>query len=169
MYHLSKTAVDPPSIRLVCPKQTMDTLLSCCWVFAACQGTLSCWKRPLPFEQSVSMKERRELVLRFTTFWIFISSSLRTSFPVDMTATTGNLCTLTSVTPTVASRPISDGPMCVPLANTHSPRLMSWPIGLFHNQNYFLTFWRSFHRRRPFNVFGLFAFTWCLVRAGPGP
>lgn len=53
-----------------------------------------------------------------------------TSFPVDMTATTGNLWTLTSVMPTVASRPISDGPMCVPLANTHSPRLMSWPIGL---------------------------------------
>lgn len=55
---------------------------------------------------------------------------LCTSFPVDMTATTGNLCTLTSVTPTVASRPISDGPMCVPLASTHSPRLMSCPIGL---------------------------------------
>lgn len=55
---------------------------------------------------------------------------LCTSFPVDMTATTGNLCTLTSVTPTVASRPISDGPMCVPLDNTHSPRLMSCPIGL---------------------------------------
>lgn len=53
-----------------------------------------------------------------------------TSFPVDMTATTGNLWTLTSVMPTVASSPISDGPICVPLANTHSPRLMSWPIGL---------------------------------------
>lgn len=53
-----------------------------------------------------------------------------TSLPVDMTATTGNFCTSTSVTPTVAKRPISDGPMWVPLANTHSPRLISWPIGL---------------------------------------
>lgn len=53
-----------------------------------------------------------------------------TSFPVDITATTGNLWTSTSVTPTVARRPISDGPMWVPFASTHSPRLMSWPIGL---------------------------------------
>lgn len=53
-----------------------------------------------------------------------------TSFPVDMTATTGNFWTSTSVTPTVASRPISDGPMWVPFASTHSPRLMSWPMGL---------------------------------------
>lgn len=53
-----------------------------------------------------------------------------TSFPVDMTATTGNLLTSTSVTPTVAKRPISDGPMWVPLASTHSPLLMSCPIGL---------------------------------------
>lgn len=53
-----------------------------------------------------------------------------TSFPVDMTATTGNFWTSTSVTPTVARRPISEGPMWVPLASTHSPRLMSWPIGL---------------------------------------
>lgn len=54
-----------------------------------------------------------------------------TSFPVDMTATTGNFWTSTSVTPTVARRPISDGPMWVPFASTHSPRLMSWPIGLW--------------------------------------
>lgn len=53
-----------------------------------------------------------------------------TSFPVDMTATTGNLLTSTSVTPTVARRPISEGPMWVPLAKTHSPLLMSWPMGL---------------------------------------
>ena len=52
------------------------------------------------------------------------------SFPVDMTATMGNFWTSTSVTPTVARRPISDGPMWVPFASTHSPRLMSWPIGL---------------------------------------
>lgn len=62
-------------------------------------------------------------------FWVLQS----TSFPVDITATTGNLCTLTSVTPTVASRPISDGPMWVPLARTHSPRRMSCPIGLRTN------------------------------------
>lgn len=54
-----------------------------------------------------------------------------TSFPVDMTATTGNFWTSTSVTPTVARRPISDGPMWVPFASTHSPRLMSWPMGLW--------------------------------------
>lgn len=48
-----------------------------------------------------------------------------------MTATTGNFWTSTSVTPTVARRPISEGPMWVPLASTHSPRLMSWPIGLW--------------------------------------
>lgn len=53
-----------------------------------------------------------------------------TSFPVDITATTGNLLTSTSVTPTVAKRPISDGPMWVPLASTHSPLLMSCPMGL---------------------------------------
>lgn len=80
-----------------------------------------------------------------------------TSFPVDMTATTGNLCTLTSVTPTVASRPISDGPMCVPLASTHSPLLMSCPIGLqTQRQNLtsdgtltFTTVPRSLRRRLP--------------------
>lgn len=55
---------------------------------------------------------------------------LPTSFPVDITATTGNFWTSTSVTPTVARRPISEGPMWVPLASTHSPRLMSWPMGL---------------------------------------
>lgn len=53
-----------------------------------------------------------------------------TSFPVDITATTGNLLTSTSVTPTVAKRPISDGPMWVPFASTHSPLLMSCPMGL---------------------------------------
>src|SRR4029434_5930348 len=52
-----------------------------------------------------------------------------TSLPVDMTATTGNFCTSTSVTPTVASRPISEGPMWVPLAShTLATTDLSWSV-----------------------------------------
>lgn len=87
---------------------------------------------------SVANQNSQEHISKEQSEHIVCTVCVCTSFPVDMTATTGNLCTLTSVTPTVASRPISDGPICVPLANTHSPRRMSWPIGLSRHVTLFI-------------------------------
>lgn len=79
-----------------------------------CQTSLSVVPELLRPTDLVSFSNNEQLFLNTLT-----------SFPVDITAITGNLWTSTSVTPTVARSPISDGPMWVPFASTHSPRLMS--------------------------------------------